>query len=217
MSKYYRNGEELSYPKISHEDERVLFAKARAGDQSAKDAIIHNHLLFAASLGRSLAKGRLPEDEVVSAANYALMLAFQNFDPRYPNRFAAFIRSHVRGAIARLWSEKNLVSKSDFSDDCPISTCELLEDDIVEQHPVEENDHHKFLLDLLEKTKQVLDERETKIFDLLYCEERNTLSSVGAKLNPPLTRERVRQIHDEALNKLRAELRRQMNENGINQ
>lgn len=211
---YYQNGEDLSYPKISHDHERALFSKARAGDEAAKETIIRMHLLFVASLGRSLAKGRLPDDEVVSASNFALMLAYENFDPRYPNRFAAFVRSHVRGAIARLWSEKNLVNKSDFSDG-PVSTCEILEDDITEDHPLEEDEHHAFLLELLEKAKHVLDEREAKIFSMLYSEEKNSLTSVGVKLK--LTRERIRQIHDEALEKLRAELRRQMNENNINQ
>lgn len=211
---YYRNGSGLEVTPMSHEQEKALFAKARAGDDAAKETIIKNHLMFAASLGRSFSKSRLPDDEVVSAANYALMLAYENFDPRYPNRFAAFIRSHVRGAIARLWSEKNLVNKSDFSDG-PVSTCEILEDDIVEEHPVEESEHHAFLLELLEKAKHVLDEREAKIFSLLYSEERHTLASVGAKLS--VTRERVRQIHDEALHKLRAELRRQMNDAKINQ
>lgn len=214
MSNYYVNGEDLSYPKISHDHERALFAKAHAGDEAAKETIIRMHLLFVASLGRSFSKGRLADDEVVSASNYALMLAYENFDPRYPNRFAAFVRSHVRGAIARLWSEKNLVNKSDFSDG-PVSTCEILEDDIVEEHPVEESEHHAFLLELLEKAKHVLDEREAKIFSLLYSEERHTLASVGVKLS--LSRSRVHQIHDEALHKLRAELRRQMNSNNINQ
>lgn len=211
---YYRNGSDLTVEPMSHTEEKALFVKARAGDENAKEAIIKNHLAFAASLGRSFSKGRLPDDEVVSAANYALMLAFENFNSKYPNRFAAYLRSHIRGAIARLWNEKNLVQKSDFSDG-PVSTCEILEDDITEEHPLEENEHHSFLLELLEKAKHVLDEREVKIFAMLYSEEKNTLTSVGAKLK--LTRERIRQIHDEALEKLRAELRRQMNANNINQ
>lgn len=199
---------------MSHEEEKALFAKARAGDAAAKETLITNHLGFVASLGRSFAKGLLPEDEVTSASNFALILAFENFNPRYPNRFSAFIRSHVRGAIARLFSERNLINKSDFSDG-PVSTCEILEDDIVQDHPLEEDEHHSFLLELLEKAKHVLDEREANIFSMLYSEEKNSLTSVGVKLK--LTRERIRQIHDEALEKLRAELRRQMNENNINQ
>lgn len=214
MSNYYPDGADLTVQPMSHQEEKALFKAARAGDESAKETVIRNHLAFTASLGRAFAKGRLPDDDVVSAANHALMLAFENFNPKYPNRFAAYLRSHIRGAIARLWNEKNLVQKSDFSDG-PVSTCEILEDDIVEEHPVEEEEHHAFLLELLEKAKHVLDEREAKIFSMLYSEERNTLTSVGAKLK--LTRERIRQIHDEALQKLRAELRKQMNENNVNQ
>src|SRR4029079_16809215 len=89
--------------------ERDLFIKARAGDREASDFLITNHLLFAANEGRKWSRGKLPEDEVISAANEALMQAFGRFDHTRPNRFSSFLRPFIRGAIATLWRSKNAV------------------------------------------------------------------------------------------------------------
>lgn len=211
---YYRSGENLNFESSTHEEERLLFAKAKAGDDLAREKIIHNHLLLVASIARRLAKGRLAEDEVISAANFALMKAFHNFDPKFPNRFAAFLKLHVRGEIARLWHDKNLVKKEDFSDGVPITSVPLVESS-NEDTTVEDNDHHLFLVKLLKQSIDVLDTREKLIMELMFSETPCTQSDVARRLK--LSRERVRQIYDAALEKLKKEMRRKMNEANVNQ
>lgn len=209
---YYKSGEDLTFVPSTHEEEKSLFAKAKAGDDAAKETIIRNHLLLVSSLAKRLARGRLPEDQVVSAANFALMKAYETFNPDFPNRFAAFITLHVRGEIARLWHEQNVVSKSDFSDGEPITSVPLNEES-AEETGVEDQGHKDFLLKLSEQAKSVLDAREKEIVNLLFCETPTNQAEVARKLK--LSRERVRQVFNGALVKLQKEMRRLMNLHGI--
>lgn len=213
-STYYRNGENLAFEPTTHEEERELFRRAKSGDGAATETIVRNHLLLVANIARRLAKGRLPEDDVVSAANFALMKAFQNFDPAFPNRFSAFLKLHVRGEIARLWRGLNIVDKGDFSDGEAVVSVPVVED-TAEDTTAEDTDHRSFLLKLLSQSKGVLDERESEIVTLIFNELPMTQADVARKLG--LSRERVRQIFDAAMEKLRREMRRQMNENKVNQ
>lgn len=211
---YYKNGENLTFAPTTHEEERALFTKAKAGDGAATETIIRNHLLLVANIARKLARGRLPEEDVISAANFALMKAFQNFDPAFPNRFSAFLKLHVRGEIARLWRGLNIVDKGDFSDGEAVVSVPVIED-TAEDTTAEDTDHRSFLLKLLSQSKGVLDERESEIMALIFNELPMTQADVARKLG--LSRERVRQVFDEAMEKLRREMRRQMNENKVNQ
>lgn len=106
---YYRNGEDLHFKMIPHEEERELFRKAKAGDAQAREFLIRNHLLFVARYGTKKAKGMLRNDEVTSALNEALMTAIDRFNPEYRNRFARFLIPFLKGAMARLWRSKNPV------------------------------------------------------------------------------------------------------------
>lgn len=211
---YYRNGEDLNFVPSTHDEERALFASAKAGDADAKEKLIHDHLLLVANIARRLSKGRLPEDEVISAANFALVKAFENFKPEFPNRFAAFLKLHVRGEIARLWHDKNIVSKDDFSDGEAITSVPIVENS-DEDTSVEDKDHHRFLVTLLKQSLDVLDTREKLIMELMFSETPCSQSDVARRFK--LTRERVRQLYDAAMAKLRKEMRRKMNESGVNQ
>lgn len=206
---YYPPGTDLTFVPITHEEEKELFRRAKAGDADAKEKIIRNHLLLVANIARRIARGKLPEDEIISAANFALVKAYEGFDSSYPNRFSAFLKLFVRGEIARLWSNFNIVRKSNFSDGVPVTSVEMT-DDAGQEDDAEEKDYQEFLLKLSEQSKSVLDSREREIVDLLYCETPMNQAEVARKLK--ISRERIRQIYDIALEKLRKELRRLMNE-----
>lgn len=211
---YYQNNEDLTFKLSSHDEERALFAKAKAGDEAAKEKIVRDHLLLVATIARKLTKGRLPENEVISAANFALMKAYENFDPKFPNRFSDFLRRYVGGEIARLWHDQNIVSKGDFTDGEPITSVPLNEE-TADDTAGEDKDHHAFLLKLQRESRCVLDDRENKILDMIYNENPMSQADVARKLR--ITRERIRQIHDAAILKVGRELRRRMNEHGVNQ
>jgi RNA polymerase sigma factor (sigma-70 family) len=118
-SNYYRANENLRFKLTTPEEERELFTRAKKGDTAAREFLIHNHLLFAARFARRQNRGRLPDDEVVSAVNAALMNAIDRFDPERGNRFTRYLMPFLRGAIAGLWKSKNVVSPSSHSDKFP--------------------------------------------------------------------------------------------------
>lgn len=209
---YYPPGTDLTFAPTTHEEEKELFRRAKSGDADAKEKIIRNHLLLVANIARRIARGKLPENEIVSAANFALCKAYEGFDSSYPNRFSAFLKLFVRGEIARLWSNLNIVRKSDYSDGVPVTSVEIT-DDVGEEEDADEKDHNEFLLKLVEQAKLVLDPREKEIVGLLYCEVPASQADVARQLK--LSRERVRQLFDGALHKLQKQLRILMNENGI--
>lgn len=215
---YYPPGTDLTFVPTTHDEEKELFRRAKAGDADAKEKIIRNHLLLVANIARRIARGKLPEDEIISAANFALVKAYEGFDSSYPNRFSAFLKLFVRGEIARLWSNLNIVRKSDYSDGVPVTSVEIT-DDVGEEEDADadadadEKDHKEFLLKLVEQAKLVLDPREKEIVGLLYCEVPASQADVARQLK--LSRERVRQLFDGALHKLQKQLRILMNENGI--
>jgi RNA polymerase primary sigma factor len=213
---YYPDGEDIRYQTLTHENERTLFAAARAGDEAAREFLIRNHLLYAAIQGRRWAKG-LPEDEVISAANYALMIAFEKFDYTRENRFSSYLRPFIRAQIALLWRSRNTVGEHQpvfLEEKIPtlrhIMGTELGED--LRTNP-EVDDHDKFLLGLLEKSKGILTDREAEIIRRHYGEDRECMSKIAEDFK--MTRERIRQIKDDALAKLRRELGRQMKSKGI--
>jgi RNA polymerase sigma factor (sigma-70 family) len=107
-NQYYRNNENLRFTMVTAEQEKQLFKDARAGDETAREFLIKNHLLFCANFGRKRNRG-LQDDEVISAVNAALMKAIDEFNPDYGSRFTRYLVPFLRGAIANLWKSKNLV------------------------------------------------------------------------------------------------------------
>lgn|SRR6185503_1292908 len=215
MNEYYKPAEDLNFVVLSVLAERALFDKARSGDESAKESIIRNHLLLAAKEGRRWARGLLPEDEVISAANFALMKAYEAFDHNRGNRFASFLRPFIRGRMAELWRAQNTVGehRRKFADKDEQQPAGKLQEPVVYQE-VEREDHAKFTQKMLEDAKNsVLTEKERAVVDQNFGEERIEMTRIAKQMG--LSRERIRQIKMTALAKLRRELTLRMKLAGI--
>lgn len=125
---YYSSDQNIRFEMISAEEETALWVKARGGDVSAREFLITNHLLFAHMEAQSLSRGLLPKDEVTSAANFAVMKAFDKFDhtrqTRHgtPVRFNTYLRPFIKGEVASLWRTK-------FNGDIPDPSLSLFKAD----------------------------------------------------------------------------------------
>jgi len=153
MNEYYKPTEDLKFERQSPAAERAQFDAARAGCEHAKEFIIRSHLLLAAKEGRRWSRGQLPEDEVISAANFALMTAYEAFDHNRGNRFASFLRPFIRGRIAELWRSQNTVGEHQrkFADKDEQPAGKLQEPVVYQE--VEREDHAKFTQKMLEDAK----------------------------------------------------------------
>jgi RNA polymerase primary sigma factor len=230
-NKYYPENTDLHYVDISHEKERQLFAAARTGDKDAREFLIKNHLLYAAIQGQRWSAGKLPEDEVISAANFALMQAIDKFDHTRENRFTSYLRKFIRGELAALWRSKNVVDapahpesgswSRSFDDDAGTrmnhETCEHYTPENVnlptEDHPSEQDDHSQFISQALEKCRASLPASEAEIISLHFGEHNLTMADI-AKLKG-VSRERIRQIKESGLKRLRTAMKRLMSEAGV--
>lgn len=211
-SKYYPKGTDLRFAPLTTEDERTLFRLCKTeGEEAdkAREFLIKNHLLFAANLARGLVRGKLPEDEVVSAANAALIEAFGRFDPEHGNRFTTYLKPYIRSAIAQLWASKNPVKypKGKYPEaweDKGRGTGTVFPE--TEDHPVEAEDHAAYMKAALEKASSCLNEVEKRLLVAMY---ETGLSQTDVAIEWKLTRSRVNQIHTAALKKLRAAMKQQ--------
>jgi RNA polymerase sigma factor (sigma-70 family) len=189
-SNYYGSGTDLKFKMLSAQEEQELFNTAN-----------ENHLLFAMTYARSLVKGKLPDNEVVSAANFGLMKAFEGFDHTRGKRFAAYAKPYIRSEIATLWRSKDIVDyHGNFPDDEAGENLSLLDEDAGIVQPDVENDSKELILRCLEQSKRVLTAKEAKVLRMFYEQDLN-LREIGDTLG--ITRARVHQIHNGAVEKLR--------------
>jgi len=205
MSNYYSVNTNLRFVKSTREEEQELFRKMQAGDEAARDTIIKHHLLFVAIVARKCAGGRFPDDEVVSAANEALIQAVdrKQFDATRGNRFTSYLRPFIRGAISKMWRDSARFVPLPETPEMPLISIASPGVETSVEHPTEETDFADYIHGLLESGKAGLSEREQLVLSLMY-EEGLNMAEVGRRLK--MTRERVRQIHEEVLGKLRKAL-----------
>ena len=229
---YYPKGTDLTYTPTTPEQERDLFRKAKAGDQEARDFLICNHRLFVAMEGRRIAAGRLPDEDVISAANFAIMEAFDRFDPERGTRFCSFLRHYVHAAIKRLFEQRDAVRTPgkqpkaimiSMDDDeveyetAPTNLFSLQKDESVHTadhvESFADEDHRRTMLNLLELCRAELTPDEQLLIEQRFGENPKTLQEIGDACG--LTRERIRQREAAALAKLREALTRRMKEKNI--
>lgn len=104
---YYSADQNIRFTMLTADEERKLWEKAKEDNcEESREFLIRNHLLFAMMHAESLAAGRLPRNEVTSAANYALMKAYERFDYRRGFKFNTYLRPFIRGEISELWRSK---------------------------------------------------------------------------------------------------------------
>lgn len=207
---YYPAGTDLRFVQITAEEEKTLFRLARTteeGADNAREFLLTNHLLFVANFARKLIKGKLPEDDVISAANEALITAFNQFNPEHGSRFTSYLKPIIVSAIARLWTSRNLVKYPPGKWPEPPKDIESKPiDPAIVEHPVEAEDHANFMKMALERASDSLTIEEKKLLTEVY-ENDKSLSDLARERG--ISRQAVHQAHKVALNKLRAELHKQ--------
>lgn len=196
---YYPPSTNLRFTLISLEEERRLFTEARAGDEAAKEFLIRNHLLFSAMFARRLSKGRLPDADVVSAANTGLMKAFNRFNHTHESgsRFASYLRSYIKGEISQLWAEH-------FRAVAPLPPEAAPERGTSPQEDNDRTEHLDQLRAMLAECSQALSDRERFILDQHYLHEK-TFMDIGRVCK--VSREAIRVGHNRAITKLQQAFR----------
>lgn len=239
---YYSPGQCIRFILTEPEEERSLFemAKGLNGDlgparefikahkvrryhdeaETARVFLITNHLLFAQTDAKNQVKGgALGLDEIVSAANYAVMKAFESFDARKGFRFTTYLRHYIRGEVAALWKSKFSGGIADPSisaggtcydgnpragDDARSTWSDDRNINLSEDHPAEGDDLKGFNRARLATALLEFSPKDRELIRLAYVEDMG-FAEIGRIRG--VTREAVRATHARIIKRLRALLK----------
>jgi RNA polymerase sigma-32 factor len=95
-------------PRLSCEEERELFARARSGDRAARERFVTAHLREVVFIAQKHRRYGVPVADLIAEGNLGLLRAIEKFDLDRHVRFATYathwIRSYVVAHVLASWS-----------------------------------------------------------------------------------------------------------------
>lgn len=204
---------------LTKKDEMKLWKRLKKNpeDSDAKNKLITSNLKFVVSVANSY-KGRgLSLSDLVAEGNLGLLKAYSKFNPKKDVKFISYSVYWIRQTIMEALEKRNSIDGEDLPLDYEnhdISMDEGYTDEELAPKMVNEfaddGTDEKFERD--KKHKEVLNTlfsgltpRERDIVERYFGvngKEGETLEEIGSSMN--LTKERVRQIKEDAMKKLRS-------------
>ena len=207
---------------LSADEERSLALKAKAGDRRAQNRLVEANLRFVVSIANQYKGKGLQMDDLVSEGNIGLLKAASRFDPDRGARFVSYAVGHVRQQIEKAIEQqaglyqvpkdvKNEMAAREqsrpMSVDAPLghrTNMSLLSVLVNQDAPfADERVHSEAIEQAIEFALASLDSRESRIVNAFFGinQEHETMAEIAEDMD--LKRERVRQIRDKAVRKLR--------------
>ena len=175
---------------------------------SERDALITANMGYVVTLARQYRSELLSTDDLISEGSIGLMKAADKFDPSRGKPFvtfaAPFIRRSIENAISSLAGEVPIMSTDESLPIGSNNNFTLL--NVLEDKGAPKTDatlEQNTLSDDMAAAISTLNEREQAVIRRYFGIEhqRMTMAEIGEELG--LKRERVRQIRDKAVRKLR--------------
>jgi len=193
------------YRLLTPDEEVALGRRIRQGEGDAVNALVCANLRFVVSIAKKYQSRTVPLLDLIDEGNLGLVRAAERFDERKGVKFITYAVWWIRQAILRALSSSR---DSSLSLDAPLISGDetrLLDylPDVQTPSPAETT-FEKAEAESLEVALSELKERESRILRLYFGlggDQPMTLAQIGALLG--ITRERVRQIRDRGLRKLR--------------
>lgn len=205
---------------LSDEEERQLSERIQKGDQRALSKLVEANLKFVVTIARQY-KGRgVDMEDLVSEGNIGLMKAAAKFDASKGVRFVNYAVVHVRQQMEKAISAAQLASGAVVSPQAPAGSApasssldaplghrtnmSLLSVLINQDAPMaDERIYSEAIEEAIEFALGSLDQRETKVINAFFGigQEHETMAEIAEDME--LKRERIRQIRDKAVRKLR--------------
>ena len=178
-----------------------------------QDKLVTANMGYVVTLARQYKSDILSTDDLVSEGAIGLMKAAEKYDASKGKPFVTFAAPYIRRAIEKAISRLTTdIDTRSTDESLPVGSrnnytlLNVLEDKnaVRADAAVEEIT----LTDDLLKCMNVLNERELRVVNLYYGNgyERQTMAEIAETMG--LKRERVRQVRDQALRKLRKEAKR---------
>lgn len=203
---------------LSEEQEARLSARILQGDERALNRLIEANLRFVVVIARQYQGQGLSMEDLVSEGNLGLMKAARKFDTtrglRFVNYAVVFIRQQIEKAVRKESDEQRVESTRDGqtrSVDAPLGSkanVSLLSVLVNTDSPqADQRVYNASLENAVERSLQTLNERETFVINAYFGigEERQTMAEIAERMD--LKRERVRQIRDRAVRRLKKSMK----------
>lgn len=199
---YYFNSLK-DYKRLSSIEEKKLGEKIQSGDRTALNTLVEHNLRFVVNVAKEYRNSGIPFADLISEGNLGLIHAAEKFDPSKNIRFISYgvwwVRCYINDFIDSVNCASE-VSTDDYKD------YQYREDQInseFEENINSLNDRNSTVADLL----ICLKERERRVIQMAFGlngEKEMTLDEISRVTD--LSMERVRQIKDNAIMKLKCEV-----------
>lgn len=207
---------------LSEEEETRLSEQIKAGNQRALNKLVEANLRFVVTIASQYKGQGLGLDDLISEGNIGLMKAAARFDGSKGTRFVHYAVVHVRQQIEKAISQQTglyqvpkdvkdemaaRLQSQPLSVDAPLghrTNMSLLSVLVNQNAPLaDERVHSEAVEDAVEFALGLLDKRESRVVNAFFGidQEHETMAEIAEDMG--LKRERVRQIRDKAVRKLR--------------
>lgn len=208
---------------LTAEEEQQLSDRIQKGDQRALNRLVEANLRLTVAIARHYQGQGLAMNDLVSEGNMGLMKAASKFDGQRGIRFAAyagsFIRQQIEKALKTESAEQRVENVRDGqtrSVDAPLSShtnVSLLSVLVNANAPMaDERVYNANMEAAIEYALHLLDDRESQVVNAYFGigQEYLTMAEIAETMN--LKRERVRQIRDRAIRRLRKAYKQRLSE-----
>lgn len=196
--------------RLTRQQEHDLAVRIQAGDENAVDILVKHNLRFVISIAK---KYRSMTDvsfaDLISEGNLGLIKAARKFDPNRKIKFSSYAVWWIRASINECINNyKDKIEYNAVDDRQIINLAEKdnIYNDVNEEFEKKMNNLQS-RKSAIEDLVKCLEEREQKIIMLFFglgeTEKEMNLEEISREMS--LTKERVRQIKDMALVKLKCE------------
>lgn len=204
---------------LSEDEERQLSERIRRGDGRALNKLVEANLRFVVAIARQYQGRGLSMEDLVSEGNLGLMKAAGKYDAsrglRFVNYAVVFIRQQIERSLKIESAEQRVESRGDGqtrSVDAPLGTktnVSLLSVLVNADSPMaDERVYQANMLTAVEKALDSLNERECHVVNAYFGLGQDNLTMAEIAVDMGLKRERVRQIRDKAVRKMRKAYKR---------
>ncbi|MDE5783313.1 MAG: sigma-70 family RNA polymerase sigma factor [Prevotella sp.] len=207
---------------LSEDEERNLSVRIQRGDERALNKLIEANLRFVVAIARQYQGQGLPMEDLISEGNLGLMKAAGKYDGarglRFVNYAVVIIRQQIERALKKESAEQRVENNRDGqtrSVDAPLGSknnVSLLSVLVNANSPMaDERVYSSTTEAAVEKALDVLNERESRVVNAYFGIGQDNLTMAEIAEDMGLKRERVRQIRNTAVRKLRKAYKHTLN------
>lgn len=214
---------------LTDDEERQLSERILKGDQRAVGRLVEANLRFVVKIATLYRGQGLQLDDLISEGNIGMMMAASKFDAARGTRFVNYAAPYVRRQIERAIEQQNGIYKlpkdanladqrngKPLSVDAPLGTrsgMNLLSVLINKDAPMaDERVYSEAIEHAIELALLTLSDREAQVMNRYFGldREHETMAEIAEDLG--LKRERVRQIRNRAIRRLKKSYRQKLAE-----